>query len=84
MWNMGTTDPHTLTRVRAEAYREVGVGFGTTWPRTVMNELPAWMPPIIRIDPIFCSRHFRAVEATVGPYLGSAHLPMYGSLALSP
>lgn len=67
-----------------DTFREVGVGFGGSWPRPVVDELPAWLPPIIRIDYLFHSSQWQAVSAEVGPYLGSDHLPMIGVLALRP
>jgi endonuclease/exonuclease/phosphatase (EEP) superfamily protein YafD len=67
-----------------DTFREVGQGFGGSWPRPVVDELPAWLPPVIRIDYIFHSPHWQAISADVGPYLGSDHLPMIGVLALNP
>jgi endonuclease/exonuclease/phosphatase family metal-dependent hydrolase len=66
-----------------DSYREAGVGFGATWPRPVAAELPAWLPPVIRIDYIFHSPHFAAIESSVGPSLGSDHLPTVSRLALN-
>ena len=67
-----------------DTFREAGTGFGGSWPRPVVSELPAWLPPIIRIDYIFHSSHWQAIDASVGPYLGSDHLPMIGLLSLRP
>jgi endonuclease/exonuclease/phosphatase (EEP) superfamily protein YafD len=73
-----------LAGVLGDTFREVGVGFGATWPRPVADELPTWLPPIIRIDYIFHSTQFQAVEAVVDPFLGSDHLRTVGLLSLRP
>lgn len=73
-----------LANAMRDTFREAGMGFGATWPRPVAAELPMWLPPLIRIDYVFHSRHFTAVDAEVGPFLGSDHLPMVSRLALLP
>jgi endonuclease/exonuclease/phosphatase (EEP) superfamily protein YafD len=40
------------------------------------------MPPLVRIDYVWHSDDFHAVEAALGPYLGSDHLPVTAALAL--
>lgn len=60
-----------------DAYRAAAVGLGGTWPASVGEEgLPAWIPPLLRIDYVWHSPHFRTRQAAIGPNLGSDHLPL--------
>ena len=64
-----------------DAYRMVGAGIGATWPADAReNTLPDQLPPLLRLDYVWHSDHFRAVEAAVGPALGSDHRPVLVAL----
>lgn len=60
----------------SDAFRAAGWGFGATWPvhRGVK------LLPLVRIDYIWYTSHFRAVEAWVGPETGADHLPVLARL----
>jgi endonuclease/exonuclease/phosphatase family metal-dependent hydrolase len=66
-----------------DSFREAGIGFGTSWPLPIAKEIPDFVPPLVRIDYIWHSRHFRAVNAAQGPRLGSDHLPLFATLELT-
>jgi vancomycin resistance protein VanJ len=72
----------TVAALMGDSFREAGVGLGGSWPVPIAVELPNWLPPVFRLDYIWHSGHFRAVEAAVGPRLGSDHLPHVATLAL--
>jgi endonuclease/exonuclease/phosphatase family metal-dependent hydrolase len=65
-----------------DSFREAGTGFGTSWPLPVAKEIPDFVPPLVRIDYIWHSKHFRATDASQGPRLGSDHLPLFATLEL--
>lgn len=65
-----------------DAYREGSGGWGGTWPISIVDELPRFVPPLLRVDYIWHSEHFRTVEAREGQRLGSDHLPLYAKLEL--
>lgn len=73
------------------AHRQVGSGFGFTFPAPQpdiychSNFHYSFIPPLIRIDHIFYSRHFLAHQAETLPQSGgSDHLPVWVSLSLKP
>lgn len=68
----------------ADSFREAGYGLGGTWPISENSGFPAFIPPLMRIDYIWHSEHFRAIHAWVGPRLGSDHLPVLAVLELAP
>lgn len=61
-----------------DAFRAAGWGFGFTWP-VRLGGVP--LLPLARIDYIWHTAHFRALEAWVGPDAGSDHLPVLARLA---
>ena len=64
-----------------DSFREGGIGLGASWPAFKVAGL-AFLPPLIRIDYIWHSRRgFTTLNATVGPFLGSDHLPVETTLA---
>lgn len=65
-----------------DAFRVAGRGLGASWPVAETLGLPGWLPPLLRIDYIWHSHHFRTREAGQGPPLGSDHLPQYAVLDL--
>ena len=71
-----------LAVVMGDSFREAGRGLGTCWPVAQALGFPGMIPPLVRIDYIWHSSDFRALEAAQGPYLGSDHLPLYATLAL--
>lgn len=71
----------TLRAALRDSFREAGWGLGATWPAERGDDnLPA-LPPLLRIDYVWHSGHFRAVSAQAGPLLGSDHLPLRVTLA---
>ena len=65
-----------------DAYRVGSGGVGGTWPVAVVEELPSYLPPLLRVDYVWQSEHFLAVRAQRGPEMGSDHLPLYVQLEL--
>ncbi len=75
---------HELAAHMRDAFREAAGGFGGTWPDTAVNNLvPAFLPPLLRMDYIWYSDDFRAVASWRGPRLGSDHLPLYAELTFT-
>lgn len=66
-----------------DAFRERGLGFGWSWPVARNANLPIFIPPLVRIDYIWHSDHWRTVEIAQGPALHSDHLPLYATLELN-
>jgi endonuclease/exonuclease/phosphatase (EEP) superfamily protein YafD len=76
-----------------DTWREVGSGLGNTFPGASRSsspgskrpdilgvELPQWL---IRIDYVFCSSDWQAIDARIGPWDGySDHRPVIAELAL--
>jgi endonuclease/exonuclease/phosphatase (EEP) superfamily protein YafD len=69
-----------------DAFRSAGTGMGGTWPITATIALPDSIPPLLRIDYIWHSRHFRALAAEVGTPVNTYgdHLPVFATLELLP
>ncbi|HEX2908132.1 MAG TPA: endonuclease/exonuclease/phosphatase family protein [Phototrophicaceae bacterium] len=70
-----------LAAAMHDSFREIGAGFGGTWPVSEVLGLPGFVPPFLRLDYIWHSDQFQAVSAQVGPRLGSDHLPLLVTLA---
>lgn len=65
-----------------DAYREVGFGFGPTFPSHEGYGYPFKRAiPLVRLDYVFHSRHFETLRAWVGPDVESDHLPVLAELA---
>ena len=70
--------------VMHDAFRAAGTGLGATYPAATGEEgLPDFIPPLIRLDYVWHSAHFGAVEAVTGPEMGSDHVPLWVQLAFS-
>jgi vancomycin resistance protein VanJ len=65
-----------------DTFREAGVGFGGSWPVSSARGLASFVPPLIRIDYLWHSDQFRAIEAKQGSPLGSDHLALVATLLL--
>lgn len=61
-----------------DSYREVGWGFGATWPSQALWPFPA----VARVDYVWHSSQWRAVNARVEENAGSDHLPVFVELVL--
>lgn len=72
-----------IAGVMIDSFRETGNGFQGSWPVSVVRGLPAFLPPLIRIDYIWHSDDFRAIDARLGHPIGSDHLPMLATLTLT-
>lgn len=66
-----------------DSFKAVGTGFAGSWPVSTARGLPGFLPPLIRIDYIWHSAAFRALDAHIGPAIGSDHLPVRATLTLS-
>ncbi len=73
-----------LDAIMHDAFRQAGSGLGASWPVSSARGLPGFVPPLIRIDYIWHSDHFRTLDAQLGPHLGSDHLPVLATLELPP
>jgi endonuclease/exonuclease/phosphatase (EEP) superfamily protein YafD len=72
-----------IAETMQDSYRETKNGWGGTWPISIVEELPRFVPPLLRTDYVWHSEHFCTVEAQRGPALGSDHLPLHVKLELS-
>lgn len=79
-------DVRTLYRTGyRDAFRAVGWGYGLTFPAHRQGWRNLDIPPVIRIDYILMSDHFRAVEARVGADTAdSDHRPVLADLYFYP
>ncbi|MCB9450921.1 MAG: endonuclease/exonuclease/phosphatase family protein [Anaerolineaceae bacterium] len=71
-----------LARVMRDSFREAGRGLGGSWPVSTARGLPAFLPPLIRIDYIWHSADFQTVAAWQDAPVGSDHLPLHALLTL--
>lgn len=62
-----------------DTWREAGFGFGFTWP--TRSYRPRETTPLIRIDYIWHTKDFRALDIFVGDYATSDHRPLIADLA---
>ncbi len=74
-----------LAKRLRDSYREAGWGYGHTWPDGKPDQPPFSLTPrlpgLTRIDYIFHSRHWRAVDARVlNAQTGSDHRPVTATL----
>lgn len=68
-----------ITQHYSDTFREVGQGLGFTYPAHGFGPLP----PLIRLDYVFHSEHFRGVDMVVLPDAGpSDHFPVRATLEL--
>lgn len=68
-----------------DAFAKAGSGFGGSWPVAVPGTfLPSFIPPLLRVDYVWYSDHFRAIEVQQGPRLGSDHLSLFAVLETAP
>lgn len=78
-----TEDYARITGLYADTFGTVGRGFGFTFPNFRNISGLNFFLPLARIDYIFHSSHFQAVEAHVGTHAaGSDHFPLFSTLAL--
>ena len=70
-----------------DAYAASGAGLGLTLPtrlahpvsrNTPLGKMP--LPPILRVDYVWHTRHFRTAESWLGKHAGSDHLPVLARL----
>ncbi|HLH20881.1 MAG TPA: endonuclease/exonuclease/phosphatase family protein [Chloroflexota bacterium] len=65
-----------------DSFREVGWGFGNTFPNQLTGLGAGLALPLLRIDYVFHSGELIAQDAHTGPDAGSHHLPVVVDLAL--
>ena len=83
-FNMTDRAPHYQIPAQAglhDAFREAGWGFGFTYP--VYYGPVGYMPTLVRIDYVWHTDHFTALDAWVGEDGGSDHLPVLATLRLN-
>lgn len=85
-FNMSDQSPtyQTIAARLNDSWKEQGWGLGASWPNARKAGLPAFVPPLIRIDYIWHSNAFRVVEIKQGIALGSDHIPLIATLELRP
>ncbi len=71
-----------LAAAMHDSFAEGGQGLGGSWPVARARGLPAWLPPLIRIDYIWHSDGLQTIHAWQGAETGSDHLPLLAELAL--
>ena len=71
-----------LAGVLHDSFVEGGQGLDGSWPVARARGLPAWLPPLIRIDYIWHSAGLRTIRAWQGAETGSDHVPLLAELAL--
>lgn len=80
-----STAYETVTLSLTDSWREVGYGFGNTFPGGPLSPTPLGVsvPPwLLRIDYVFHSNEMVATEAVIGPWDGgSDHRPVLVTLA---
>lgn len=62
-----------------DSFRAASSGLGATWP---LEQFGPLVPPALRLDYVWYSEPFRAIEAAAGPHFGSDHLPYVATLEL--
>ncbi len=65
-----------IAAVMQDAWRGAGNGAGRTWPVAEAIGLPRVIHPMLRIDYLWHSEALRTATASVGPAIGSDHLPL--------
>lgn len=71
-----------IASLLTDSFAEAGEGFGFTWETPVSSFQS--IPPVLRLDYVWHSGDFTAVDARTGPVIGSDHLPVVVELALTP
>jgi len=75
----------TVTSVLSDSWLEAGFGFGQTFPGGPRKPTPFGLPVpnwLLRIDYVFHSGEWRAIDARIGPWDGeSDHRPLLVTLA---
>jgi endonuclease/exonuclease/phosphatase (EEP) superfamily protein YafD len=78
-FNVTPWSKHFHEGLQGSGLEDCGAGFGLA---------PSWPAQFqllgIRIDHCFASAHWRSVDVSTGPYLGSDHLPVVAELQLAP
>ena len=66
-----------------DSFKEAGVGLGGSWPVARARGLPAFIPPLVRLDYLWHNDGLRTVNAWQGPPVGSDHLPLFALLEIA-
>ncbi len=75
-----STPYHQMTALLSDAFREAGRGLGFSFP-----DVGRGMPPLLRIDYVWHSAQFAALDARAGTDSGTSdHRPVIATLALKP
>jgi endonuclease/exonuclease/phosphatase family metal-dependent hydrolase len=65
-----------------DSFIEGGNGLGNSWPEARALGLPAFLPPLVRMDYIWHSDGLQTVRAWQSEFVGSDHLPLFAEFAL--
>lgn len=67
-----------------DAYQQAGSGYGPSFPARTdgWHQLPAFTPPLMRIDYVLVTNGIIVANAANGPNSGSDHLPVLAELKL--
>jgi endonuclease/exonuclease/phosphatase (EEP) superfamily protein YafD len=77
----------TYTRIAEgmhDSFIGAGVGLGNSWPEARALGLPAFLPPLVRMDYIWHSDGLQAIRAWQGTFVGSNHLPLFAEFVITP
>ncbi|MEO8609667.1 MAG: endonuclease/exonuclease/phosphatase family protein [Chloroflexota bacterium] len=67
-----------------DSFIEAGTGLGNSWPEAAALGLPAFLPPLVRMDYIWHSAGLRAIRSWQGDFVGSDHLPLFAAFTVTP
>ena len=73
-----------ITGQMRDSFIEAGSGLGNSWPEADALGLPAFLPPLVRMDYIWHSDGLRAIRAWQGNFVGSDHLPLFAEFEVTP
>jgi vancomycin resistance protein VanJ len=74
----------SITGQMQDSFIEAGVGLGNSWPEARALGLPAFLPPLVRMDYIWHSDGLQAIHSWQGKFVGSDHLPLFAEFAVTP
>jgi endonuclease/exonuclease/phosphatase (EEP) superfamily protein YafD len=83
-FNMSEWSPiySLLSAQYQDAYRVASWGLGATWPAGESEELPNFLPRLVRLDYLWYRNGLEAISSYVGNELGSDHLPLIVEMRL--
>jgi endonuclease/exonuclease/phosphatase (EEP) superfamily protein YafD len=84
-FNMSEWSPFysVLAEQYEDAYRVASWGLGASWPAGESEELPDFLPRLLRLDYLWYRGGLEAISSYVGNELGSDHLPLIVDMRLT-